>query len=107
MYYVSIYSHPNNNIILCGQAVTINIVYVLQKRVLRLIFNINKRDPCKEIFKKYNLPTLPSIYILKSATFAFTYRTTLVRNDYTTRTGYDLCMAYNGSVRETATILLH
>nr|CAI5841160.1 unnamed protein product [Callosobruchus analis] len=96
MYYALIYSHLNNNIILWGQAAAIKRVFISQKRVLRLIFNISKRDSCREIFKKYSLLTLPSIYIIKCATFAFKYRNKFVQNNeinshYTTRTGYDLC----------------
>lgn len=65
VYYALFYSKLSYNIIAWGQSVDLHRVFVLQKRVLRLIFNIGYRDTCRNIFRENNILTVPCIYLYK------------------------------------------
>ena len=41
----------------------------MQKRTLRNIAGVNKFHPCKDLFKKYKLLTVPRIYIYEKFNF--------------------------------------
>ena len=69
VYYALIYSHLNNNIILWGNSVGNRRVFVLQKRIIRLIFNLKPKHSCRTTFKTNSILPLPSIYILKTLLF--------------------------------------
>lgn len=69
IYYALGYSHLSFTICAWGRATMIQRTFVLQKRILRLIFNINFCDTCKPLFQSQNILTVPSIYIYKSINF--------------------------------------
>lgn len=66
IYYALAYSVISYNIGLWGAATSSNRVLILQKRLLRLIFNIGPRESCRPIFKDHNILTVPAIYIYKT-----------------------------------------
>lgn len=45
-------------------------LFRLQRRAIRIIFSLSRRQPCEEYFKKYQILTFPSIYILETLSFA-------------------------------------
>ena len=65
VYYAFAYSAISYNIIGWGQSSDLQRVFVSQKRIIRLILNLPYRTSCREMFKKYAILTVPSIYILK------------------------------------------
>ena len=65
VYYALFYSKISYNIIAWGQSVDIQRVFVMQKRVLRVIFNMRNMESCRDTFKKNNLLTVTSIYLYK------------------------------------------
>ena len=70
IYYTLAYSYISSNIILWGKSSDINRVFILQKRILRLIFNMKHNDTCRIIFKHNEILTVPSVYIYKCLLFA-------------------------------------
>jgi hypothetical protein len=46
-----------------------NRIFKLQKQVLRVIYGVSSRMSCRQIFKDYNVLTLPSLYILEVIRF--------------------------------------
>lgn len=71
VYFAMVHSHISYNIMLWGKAVEINRIFVSQKRILRLIFNLASRESCRETFKSQRILTIYSIYILKCAVFVY------------------------------------
>lgn len=64
-YYALAHSSLNYGVILWGNSTDAPQLFTLQKKLVRIIANIKPRDSCKPYFKKYNILTLPSIYILE------------------------------------------
>ena len=54
-----------------GDSSTSDKVFKIQKHAIRIIFNLRKRDSCKNIFKEHNILTLPSLYIENLAVLTF------------------------------------
>lgn len=71
MYYALAYSHMSYNVMLWGRASKAIRVFVAQKKIIRLMYNMKPRQSCREIFKKENILTFPSIFIYKCAVFSF------------------------------------
>ncbi|KAK9884837.1 hypothetical protein WA026_009061 [Henosepilachna vigintioctopunctata] len=65
VYYSLVYSHLNYNILLWGCSTEISRVFITQKRILRLIFNIHQRTSCTPIFINNYIITLPCLYIYR------------------------------------------
>lgn len=80
VYYALVYSHISYNIISWGQCTDIKRVFIIQKRILRIIFNIKPRDTCREVFRKRKILTVASIYIYKLLTYIFTIKHTLKKH---------------------------
>lgn len=68
-YYGSVYPIISNNIIVWGQATEHSRVFIIQKRIIRLIFSLTQIESCREIFITKKLLTTTGIYILKLLTF--------------------------------------
>lgn len=65
VYYALAYSHLSLNTFIWGRSSYVSRVFILQKRLLRLLFNLDFRESCKTIFINKKLLTVPSIYIYK------------------------------------------
>lgn len=70
LYYAMAYSRMSFGILCWGCGGDFQRVFVAQKRILRLIFNLNPLESCKPTFVKHNILSLPSIYIFKCILFA-------------------------------------
>ena len=64
-YYGVIFPHICYGIILWGGCGNVHFqrIFVLQKKAIRIIANLNYRDSCREVFRDYGFLTLPCIYI--------------------------------------------
>lgn len=63
MYYANIYSILKYGVIFWGNSSNWRKVFIIQKRIIRIIYNLNKADSCRPVFMKQRLLTLPAIYI--------------------------------------------
>ena len=94
MYYALAYPHLSYNIILWGQAVNIQQVFINQKRILRLIFDLKRTQSCRNIFKENKILTLASIYIMKCPLYVFKnkdkFKQNLENHQYNTRHRTDI-----------------
>lgn len=78
-YHANIISHLRYGLVLWGLNHCSGQLFIEQKKCLRLIFNKPFNSHCKPLFIKYQLLTLPSIFILDSLKFAID--TGLIRKD--------------------------
>ena len=63
VYYSLAYSHMTYNVVSWGGAGTnCNRIFINQKRILRLIFNLDYRESCRDVFIQKRILTFPSIY---------------------------------------------
>lgn len=65
IYYSLAYTHISYNIICWGSAKNKDRVFICQKRILRLIFNMGYNESCREMYKNKKILTAPCIFILK------------------------------------------
>lgn len=65
VYYSLVYSHLNYNILLWGNSTDINRIFVAQKRIVRMIFNISPLASCRPLFLKHKILPVPCIYIYR------------------------------------------
>lgn len=70
IYYALVYSVISYNILVWGAAVNSDRVFICQKRILRMIYNVPPRSTCKMVYKNNKIMTLPSIYIYKAVCYA-------------------------------------
>ena len=94
VYYAMVYSSISYHIIVWGGAINTNRIFLIQKRIIRLMFNIKKRDSCRQIFIDNNILTLYSIYILKCCMYVKNnlshFNINSENHDYFTRNGSNL-----------------
>lgn len=68
-YYAYAHSWLSYGIILWGNSSQVNELFVLQKKCIRILANINNRDSCRSHFRRLNILTLVSIYIYEICKF--------------------------------------
>lgn len=69
LYYSFAYSHMAYNVTAWGVSSNCQRVFICQKRLIRLLFNLTYRESCKDTFITKKILTFPSIYILKCVTY--------------------------------------
>lgn len=62
-YFQSIMSY---GLLLWGSAADTNVIFILQKRAVRAIYNKRPRESLRDFFKQINILTLPSLYIYEN-----------------------------------------
>lgn len=80
-YYSLVYSIISYNIIIWGQSVEVNRVFILQKRVLRIIFDLGYIESCRQCFRENSILTLTSIYVYKLSSYIFKMRSSLKHHE--------------------------
>ena len=55
-------------------------IFILQKRVIRVMAGVNSRTSCRQLFKELNILTLSSLYILEMTCFLKRYCQSLELN---------------------------
>lgn len=70
-YYGLIYPHLTYGVVVWGSSANSELlrVFRLQKKAVRIVAKLRKRESCKPAFKQLKLLTLPSIYILETVLF--------------------------------------
>lgn len=68
-YYAYAYAWFRYGIIMWGHSTDASDLFIIQKKMLRIILNLKQRVSCRPFFTNLNLLTLPSIYILETAMF--------------------------------------
>lgn len=71
-YYGYVFSVLNYGLLIWGNSVDINRAFIIQKKCLRAIYGLEPHESCKPLFKKYNILTLPSMYIYEIGKFVKT-----------------------------------
>lgn len=92
-YYAHFHSVISYAIIAWGAASDSVRVFKMQKRALRFIFGLNKRESCRNLFKQLGILTLPCILLLNLLVYAKTELNTNTLNShhmYNTRNGTTL-----------------
>jgi hypothetical protein len=64
IYFAHIHTIMNNGIIFWGNSLSAKKVFLLQKKIIRIITNTRQRDSCRETFKNMQIMTLYSQYII-------------------------------------------
>lgn len=87
MYYALVYSILSYNTILWGNSVNSKRVFISQKRIIRLIFNLRPDESCRPVFVCRRIMSLPCIYIYKCAEYIKTHicEQTTALHTYNTR----------------------
>lgn len=68
-YYAYVYSRLCYGVVVWGNSVDANRVFIMQKRTIRSIFGMRVRESCRPIFKRFKILTFTSIYILECTKF--------------------------------------
>ena len=68
-YYALCYSHLSYCCLVWGNAVEWKRVFIAQKRVVRLLFDLGGRESCRDSFIDHSILTFSCIYILKAVVF--------------------------------------
>ena len=94
VYYSLAFSHMSYNVVSWGNAGEhSNRIFINQKRILRLIFNLEFRQTCKDLFIRNKILTFPCIYIQRCLLYVNNNRSMFARlgcsNNYRTR-GIDI-----------------
>lgn len=66
VYYSLFHSHLSYGVVLWGASAHSLKIFRLQKKAVRLLANVNRREHCEPLFKKYKIMTLPALYIYYS-----------------------------------------
>lgn len=69
-------------------------LFLIQKRVIRIIFNLKYLDSCRQIFRSKNILTLTGIYLYKIIIYTYKEKNRLIKHEdiheYNTRGKYKL-----------------
>ena len=88
-YYASINSILNYGLLCWGNSVSAKKVFIWQKRIIRTMFRLSVMTSCRTYFKKHNILTLSSLYILQAVCHIKKQKSNLVCcgdvNSYNTR----------------------
>lgn len=66
VYFAYFHSLMSYGILLWGAGADISVIFILQKRAIRAIYNLKSRDSLRDLFNKINILTLPSLYIYEN-----------------------------------------
>jgi hypothetical protein len=81
IYFSYIHSILSYNIIFWGSAPSSKTVFIVQKRIVRLIMNARTNEPCRNIFRRLGILTLYSQYILSVIMFVAKNRQIFASNE--------------------------
>lgn len=97
LYHAFVYSVFKYGIIFWGNASESERVFKVQKRIVRNIFGLKRRESCRQVFKKEGIMTMYSTYIREAVLFVNKNRQYFLFNkdvqDYKGRRGHDVRIA--------------
>lgn len=79
-YYALVYSTISYNIIVYGMANESERVFIAQKRIIRLMYNLECRQSCRPTFKEKKIMTFASIYLYKLLSYIYSNKDQFTRN---------------------------
>ena len=82
VYYANVHSVIAYNIISWGQATEIDRVFIIQKRIIRLLFNLTYMESCRPSFKSKKILTFTGIYLLKLLCYIHEHKNQFVSNNH-------------------------
>lgn len=95
-YYGYMFSRLKYGILFWGSASNLDRIFKLQKRAIRNIYGISSRQSCKPLFIKYNIMTVPCIYMMELLTYIKSNLSRFHRNstfhNYSTRNNNSLAI---------------
>lgn len=95
VYYAIFYPHLCYNIAAWGLSTHCNRLFILQKRVVRLIFGLEYRESCRSTFKSQRILTVTCIYLYKVLTYIHINRQTFSTHsdvhEHNTRGRFNIC----------------
>jgi hypothetical protein len=65
IYFANFHSHLRCGILFGEGDSQSTKIFKLQKRVVRLICNVKRKMPCRELFRTLNILSLPCVYIME------------------------------------------
>jgi predicted nucleic acid-binding protein len=68
-------------IIFCSTTTNLHKVLIMQKRIIRVMLGLRHRSSCRQKFKKLQILTVPSLYILEMMTFLIKHHNNYQTND--------------------------
>lgn len=68
-YYAYAYAWLSYGVTLWGNSTDAQTLFTLQKKLIRILVNVEQTDSCKPFFQKHSMLTLPCIYILETCKF--------------------------------------
>lgn len=66
VYYSLVYSHMSYCILVWGNSIDFDRVFISQKRIIRMIFGLHPRTSCRPIFITHKILTAPCVYIFNA-----------------------------------------
>ena len=66
VYFSYFHSIMSYGILLWGRAADIESIFILQKRAIRAIYDLRRRDSLRELFQEINIMTVPCQYIYEN-----------------------------------------
>ena len=69
VYFSYFHSVMSNGVIFWGNSCASKDIFIIQKRIIRILLNKSRRDSCRHLFKQLRILTLPSQYIYSLLTF--------------------------------------
>ena len=96
VYFAYFHSLMRYGVIFWGNSVDSKYIFILQKKTIRIMAGVNKRNSCRNLFRDYQILTLPCEYIYSLMAFYFKNRDKFTSNvqihDINTRRRHDLHM---------------
>lgn len=80
LYYAKVDSVLRYGVCFWGNSTSSSDIFIAQKRIIRCIARIASRESCKLFFPKYNILTLPCIYIYEICVYIFINKETFQLN---------------------------
>ena len=69
IYYAYVHSILSYGIIFCGNSTHTNLIFKIQKRIIRIITKARNKDSCRPLFRQLNILPLYSQYVLSVSVF--------------------------------------
>jgi hypothetical protein len=99
IYFAYVHSIMSYGIIFCGNSTHSNLIFKIQKRMVRIIMKARNKDSCRPLFRQLNILPLYSQYIFSVSIFVvknldiFKFNSAL--HSINTRQGFDLYLPSN------------
>lgn len=80
IYFGYVEAHLRYGIVCWGNSVDAKKIFILQKKIIRIIMHADLRASCKPLFKKLEILTLPGLYLYETLIYAHTKLNNEIQN---------------------------